>query len=227
MDIDHLSEDEVTNPWPAFADLLAASTMLFLVLFAVVAIPAIVENGVIKGKENTLERLQMALSQDSSAKTVQVTPVGDYLLIRIAGDATFPQNESDLQSLKEEGRNILRGFADRLKQQGILESIDQIQVVGHTSPEGTDERNWQLSSERAATVALYLIKEGGLSPCKVTALGRGRFYPVDPDAARTSGQINPDDRRIELEIRPVVVGDSTQQAQRERCVDERGVMARR
>lgn len=33
-------EEEGDGPWPAFADLLAATTLLFLILFAALAVPA-------------------------------------------------------------------------------------------------------------------------------------------------------------------------------------------
>ena len=213
---------DAVSPWPAFADLLAASTLLFLVLFAVVAIPAIVENGVIKAKRNTLESLQDSLQRGAERGHFNVQPVGNYLLIRIAGDATFPRNASDLGSLKEEGREILRSFAKRVRDANLLSSIDQIQVVGHTSSEGSDAHNWQLSSERAASVALFLIQEGELPACSVTATGRGRFYPVSPDSARKVGGVRAEDRRIELELTPVILGDSAQVAQHKRCVEVLG-----
>src|SRR5712664_1387065 len=184
---------DAVSPWPAFADLLAASTLLFLVLFAVVAIPAILENGVIKARQNTLESLRDSLQRDADRSHVNVQAVGNYLLIRIAGDATFPRDASDLASLKEEGREILRSFAKRVRDANLLDKIDQVQVVGHTSSEGSDAHNWQLSSERAASVALFLIQEGQLPACTVTATGRGRFYPVNPDQARKVGDVRAED----------------------------------
>ncbi|HEX5871242.1 MAG TPA: hypothetical protein VFY65_12535, partial [Longimicrobium sp.] len=74
---------------------------------------------------------------------------------------------------------------------------------------------------RAATVSLFLIDSVGISACQVSALGRSRYYPVDPEAARQGGAVNEGDRRIELEIRPVVVGDTVQKRRRSNCVDKR------
>jgi outer membrane protein OmpA-like peptidoglycan-associated protein len=102
----------------------------------------------------------------------------------------------------------------------LVGKIDQVQVVGHTSREGADELNWRLSSSRAATVALFLIDSVGFNPCQVTALGRSRHYPVDPEQAQT-GVIDVRDRRIELEIRPVLPQDPDQQRRRDGCVDAR------
>jgi hypothetical protein len=55
--------------------------------------------------------------------------------------------------------------------------------------------------------------------CKVTALGRGRYYPTDAKRAHASSIPDPRDRRIEVEIRPVVLGDSAQAERRRDCVN--------
>lgn len=204
-----------SGPWPAFADLLGATTLLFLILFAAVAVPAIQRAGEANARENTLDRIERAISSADS-EGVSVLRVGDYLLVRIQGDATFPRDRFELGQLKSEGKRILRRFGGRLLQDTLL--IDQVQVVGHTSSEGTEERNWILSASRAATVSLFLIDSVGLPACQVSALGRSRYYPVDPDRARRIGGINEWDRRIELEIRPVIPTDTVQRGRRKSCV---------
>ena len=219
LDHDDLTSSEGASPWPAFADLLAASTLLFLILFAVIAVPALARNEQLEGQRSTIQRIYNTL--DSSQFDVEA--VGDYLLVTIGGDATFPHDKYELADMKAEGKAVLRRLADTLRTHNLLDSIDQVQVVGHTSSEGSDEHNWRLSSERAASIALFLIGQTGLPACKITALGRGPFYPVDPALARRAATIMPQDRRIELEIRPVIVGDSAQVARRRQCVEKRGV----
>jgi len=219
LDHDDLTSGEVASPWPAFADLLAASTLLFLILFAVIAVPALARNQQLEGQRSTIQRIYSTL--DSSQFDVEA--VGDYLLVTIGGDATFPHDKYELADMKAEGKAVLRRLADTLRTYDLLDSIDQVQVVGHTSSEGSDEHNWRLSSERAASIALFFIGETGLPACKITALGRGPFYPVDPALARRAATVMPQDRRIELEIRPVIVGDSAQVARRRHCVEKRGM----
>ena len=216
LEHDDLTSDGVASPWPAFADLLAASTLLFLILFAVIAVPAL---GTVNARESTIRQIYSAL--DSSRFTVK--SVGDYVLVTIGGDATFAHDKYELADMKPEGKAVLRRLADTLRAKNLLGSIDQVQVVGHTSSEGSDEHNWRLSSERAASIALFFIGEAGLPACKITALGRGPFYPVDPDRARRETRVVPEDRRIELEIRPIIVSDSAQITRRSHCVEKRGV----
>ena len=217
-DLDGLGEDEGGNPWPAFADLLAASTMLFLVLFAVIAVPALLRAKQGEQARNTLRQIYYQL--DSSS--FQVKDLGDYVLVTIGSDATFGYDKFYLTDMKPEGRTTLRQLAKVIGRREVVDSIDQIQVVGHTSSEGGDEHNWRLSSQRAATVALFLIDSTGLPACKVTALGRGRLYPIDPVGARATTRPNPADRRIELEIRPMVVANKEQEARRRNCVARPG-----
>ncbi|HEX8394036.1 MAG TPA: OmpA family protein [Longimicrobium sp.] len=217
----HSEADEGPGPWPAFADLLGATTLLFLILFAAVAIPALKRSGEADARESSLNAIEHRLRQAGTRDGVRVLRVGDYLLVRIEGDATFPTDRYELGQLKPEGKRILKAFGAFLRSDSVLREIDQIQVVGHTSREGTEERNWILSSSRAATVALFLIDSARIEPCKVSALGRSRYYPVDPAAARASARVDQQDRRIELEIRPVLPTDTVQKARRASCVGPR------
>lgn len=222
MELDHDDAGaESGGPWPAFADLLAATTLLFLILFAAVAVPAIGKARKSEERESTIRRLHDEIRLTGREQRVEVRRVGDYLLVRIQGDATFPKSRYELGNLKPEGKAILHAFGDLLRQDTAL--IDQVQVVGHTSSEGTEAINWVLSASRAATVALFLIDSVGVPPCQVSALGRSRYYPVDPVQARRSSRTNDRDRRIELEIRPAIPSDRAQIARRrESCVGHPG-----
>jgi outer membrane protein OmpA-like peptidoglycan-associated protein len=192
--------------------------MLFLVLFAVIAVPALLRSKQSDQARSTLREIHERLSKGG----FQVRDLGDYELVTIGADATFPYDRFFVTDLKSGGRRILRQLAESLKAGALLDSIDQVQVVGHTSAEGGDEHNWRLSSQRAATVALFLIDSTGLPACKITALGRGRLYPLDPFLARRVTAPNPVDRRIELEIRPVVLANAEQEMRRQSCVAKPG-----
>lgn len=203
-DIDDRS-DEGESPWPAFADLLAATTLLFLVLFAVVALPALVEAGHARSQGLLLDEVEMGLVAVAKKNRVTVKRENGYLLLRIAGDATFPYQGFELRELSVEGQQILSDFAAAIRENTqLLSKIDQIQVVGHTSTEGTPDFNRMLSAKRAVSVSTFLIQQG-LSACQVTALGRGPHYPLNPGSP---GMKNANDRRIELEIHPIVPSDT-------------------
>ena len=212
---------EAGSPWPAFADLLAATTLLFLILFAAVAVPAMHKAGEAEARQSTLRRLESQIARAARDRRVSVLRVGDYLLVRIQGDATFPKDRYELGDLKAEGKGILNAFGALLREDSA--DIDQVQVVGHTSSEGSEAHNWVLSASRAATVSLFLIDSVGVPPCHVSALGRSRYYPVDPARAHASPGVDERDRRIELEIRPVIPSDTVQRERlRRSCVARRG-----
>jgi outer membrane protein OmpA-like peptidoglycan-associated protein len=214
---DALEGGEEGSVWPALSDLLAATTLIFCVLFAVTVVPAIRINETNRALRSSLDSLHVKLS----TRDVQVQRVGDYLRLTIGGDVVFPQRAFELADMNPLGRAKLDALAATLRDSSMLEKIDQIQVVGHTSSEGSDDENWRLSSRRAGTVAIYLVTQG-LPACRVTALGRGRFYPLNPAQARRDARPNPQDRRIEIEIRPVVLDDTAQKRRRAECVERAG-----
>jgi len=209
--------EEGGGAWPAFADLLAASTLIFLVFFATIAIPALrrakaLEDQVI-AQARIVNGVQKWIRDSGHEQVLRASRVGSYVLVEITGNATFPQDQYELSRLAEQGKQILRDFGAYLSQ-AVLDTVDQIQVVGHASSEGSPVLNWRLSSNRAATVALFLIDTVGIDPCKVSALGRSYYYPKDP-ARAVPGEAA--DRRIELEIHPTVKGDVEQETRRNAC----------
>jgi outer membrane protein OmpA-like peptidoglycan-associated protein len=177
-------------------------------------------------RRSTLRRVEALLREKVHDPRVTVQRVGDYLLVRIKEDATFPQGEYALRLLKPAGKQILRDFGATLVSAGLDTLIDQVQVVGHASSEGLEERNWLVSSARAATVSMFLIDSVHVPPCQVSALGRSHFYPVDTARARAALRDDdqtgdPADRRIELEVRPRIPSDLDQRRRREQCVGPR------
>ena len=218
---------EGSGPWPAFADLLAATSLIFLVLFAAIAVPAMGKANDAERRRSTLNRVESLLKERVHDDRVTVQRVGDYLLVRIKEDATFPRSQFELVYLKPSGKQILRDFGATLVSAGLDTLIDQVQVVGHASSEGSEEKNWMLSSARAATVSMFLIDSVHVPPCQISALGRSHFYPVDTARARAALRRNdpngdPADRRIELEVRPRIPSDLDQRRRREQCVGPKG-----
>lgn len=223
-------EHEDSGPWPALADLLAATALIFLVLFAAIAIPAIKRKAELEGLRTSIDTLEVRLRAAAGAdRGVSVRRVGDYLLVQIPESATFRQREYELAQLQQHGKNILRELGDTIRHldagarnQRTLGLIDQVHVVGHASAEGGEEFNWRISAARAATIALFLTDSVRLPPCMVSALGRSHYYPVSPDSQRRRRTEDARDRRIELEIRPQLPDDEDQARRRtEECVAAR------
>ena len=81
----------------------------------------------------------------------------------------------------------------------IRKSNLEVQVIGYTDglPVHTPEfeGNWELASARAMTVAHWLMREGKVSPSRITVSGRG---PNDPRVPNTSRANRIQNRRVEI-----------------------------
>ena len=204
---DDQAEAGVFHVWPAFVDLLAATSLLFISL---VAAFIFVSNSEI-GKTITQRRqLIRALKSVGGADSLySIRDDAQFVRITVQADATFPSKEWRLDSLRAEGKLALDSIGGILKRQAIDSLYRQVRVLGHTDQEPfADKRtsNWELSAARAAVVARYLVDSGGLNPCKVSAAGMGPYYPLSLQDPSVRGlpyrQRMERNRRIEIEVVP-------------------------
>jgi len=72
-----------------------------------------------------------------------------------------------------------------------------IEITGHASSEGGEDRNWRLSIERARSVLAYLVK-AGVEEKRLEAVGYGAARPVAPNDSTANMARN---RRIEFVVR--------------------------
>jgi OmpA-OmpF porin, OOP family len=79
----------------------------------------------------------------------------------------------------------------------------RVEIAGHTDNVGTPQYNQTLSERRAQAVREYLIREGGVDPARMSAVGYRDQYPVAPNQ-HPDGRDNPDgraqNRRVEINI---------------------------
>ncbi len=100
--------------------------------------------------------------------------------------------ETDKADIKPESRPKVDKFADFLLQnKGSLVTIE-----GHTDWRGSDNYNMVLSKKRAASVLRALI-EDGVSPSRLTAVGKGEKEPVATNKTEAGMAQN---RRIEVHL---------------------------
>lgn len=71
-----------------------------------------------------------------------------------------------------------------------------VEIYGHTDAVGTQERNEELSQERAKAVQDYLILKG-LNPTRIKAFGFGSSLPVDSNETEVGRSQN---RRVEFKL---------------------------
>jgi flagellar motor protein MotB len=198
--------------WPAFVDLLAATSLLFVTLVAVFIVYAHRAQAAIeeeaRGLRTQRESLVDALRQTEPYRRGLYTVSDDSQFVRITllADATFDQGSFVLGSLRQVGRAALSEIGEVLMDGEIAPLYRQVRVIGHTDaiPYNTAGfTNWELSAARAAVVARFLVNTIGVDPCRISASGVASYYPQIGGGDQPSQEERLRmDRRIELEIVP-------------------------
>lgn len=98
-------------------------------------------------------------------------------------------------AINPRGRDVLGKVA-----QILGEFPNQILIEGYTDDlplrrGGYD--NWNLSTDRAVAVLKFLVKEHGLPPAKVGAVGYGEFRPLVPNSSPANRSKN---RRVDIVV---------------------------
>jgi len=205
LTIDGLDGDAF-EVWPAFVDLLAATSLLFVTL---VAVYIFVANRQIGDSVTQRQKLVEALGRATGAASLYtIQDDGQFVRVTVQADATFPLREWRIQSLREQGKLALDSIGGILQRESIKSLYREVRILGHTDQipfSDSSTSNWELSAARAAVVARYLVAKG-LDACRISATGRGPFYPLAlqdsslrklPIAERMTRN-----RRIEIEIVP-------------------------
>ncbi len=102
-------------------------------------------------------------------------------------------------SVGSQGKQAVKQLAKVLKQNPDIEIL----IEGHTDnvpyqSNGTIQDNWDLSTKRATAIVRLLTNNGVLAK-RVTAAGRGEFFPV---ATNSTTQGRAKNRRIEIILAP-------------------------
>jgi flagellar motor protein MotB len=208
---------EDINVWPAYVDLLAATSLLFITLIAVFTFAA--NRQLNEAKTQRTELLEELNKAPGARRLYTLQDDGQFVRITLQAETTFPRGQWEWATLQNTGKVALREIGTILSRDSVEMLYREVRVVGHTDqdpyPEGTIS-NWELSAARAAVVARYLIAAGVMNPCKVSAVGRGPFFPLslqNPDLVQLPRSVRMTrNRRIELEIVPARSVSETQGA---------------
>lgn len=99
----------------------------------------------------------------------------------------------DFQSaaIKPESYGVIKEIAGVLKENASI----KVKIVGHTSSDGDDNANMELSKRRAAAVKDLLVKEFGVEEARLETEGKGETQPIADNKTKEGKTAN---RRVEF-----------------------------
>ena len=132
------------------------------------------------------EELRRELRQD-----VGVSNNGSNLVVVLSQDLLFATDSTAVSS-------VSRGELGIVAQSLNKYPNTTVNVIGHTDNTGEAAYNLDLSQRRAQAVSSVLIN-GGVSPSRIRAIGRGEDQPIASNLNAQGRQAN---RRVEIIITP-------------------------
>jgi len=143
--------------------------------------------------------LEERLGQEINDKQVKLQMMEKGLVITVVGDLVF---DSGKAKIRQEAYPLLDKVATVLKDNmagfnvGIEGYTDNVPIK-HSGWKS----NWELSTARSLSVLHFLVKEKGVSPERLSAIGFGEYRPVASNDTREGRKLN---RRVEIVIQPKV-----------------------
>ncbi|MEZ8825803.1 flagellar motor protein MotB [Vibrio amylolyticus] len=139
------------------------------------------------------EAIKKALEREIAEGAIEVENLGQQIVIRIREKGAFPEGSAFLQP---KFRPLVRQIADLVKDvPGI------VRISGHTDDQRLDSElyrsNWDLSSQRAVSVAQEMEKVRGFSHQRLRVRGMADTAPLGPNDTAAQRSRN---RRVEISI---------------------------
>jgi chemotaxis protein MotB len=143
--------------------------------------------------------LEQKLSQEIGDRQIKLQMMEKGLVITVVGDLLFDSGKSNI---RPEAYHLLDKVSAILKDN--MAQFD-IGIEGHTDNVPIKlsgwKSNWELSTARALSVLHYLVKEQGIAPERLSAIGYGEYRPV---ASNDTAEGRKQNRRVEIVILPNV-----------------------
>jgi chemotaxis protein MotB len=168
-----------------------------------------------EGQERLAELQGILAKKDSATKSLKDAVTKALLGFQNNGLTVQTKNGKVYVSMEEQllfasgSTNVEKRGEDALKQLGqVLEKNKDINVLveGHTDdvpisgtlPSGAKD-NWELSVLRATSVTKIILKNSLVQPSRITAAGRGPYFPLDASKIAEARKKN---RRTEIILTP-------------------------
>ena len=114
-----------------------------------------------------------------------------YEKFTLAAEALFDHDKS---TVKQAGKDALHALDNKIKSKGA--TVVDIDVIGHTDSDGSEEYNQALSIRRANAVKDFMVSEG-IDASIIDVSGKGELSPVADNRTREGRALN---RRVEIHV---------------------------
>ncbi|EGQ8538548.1 flagellar motor protein MotB [Vibrio parahaemolyticus] len=143
--------------------------------------------------ETLMESIKKALEREIEQGAIEVENLGQQIVIRMREKGAFPEGSAFLQP---KFRPLVRQISELVKDvPGI------VRISGHTDNQRLDSElyrsNWDLSSQRAVSVAQEMEKVRGFSHQRLRVRGMADTEPLVPNDSDENRALN---RRVEISI---------------------------
>ncbi len=204
------AEPDLQDRWIVpYADLVTLLLALFIVLYAAAdkqkaaqiassfrenATASASGDGILDGNraEKTKDTAASILSDPVLIKHSKMIQANREVTVSLAEAAVFAPGESDVTADADE---TISALASKLKT-----SKGRVRIEGHTDStpisNGRFRSNWELSTARASSVLVQLMKNG-IEPARLSAAGYGGFRPVADNSTPEGRSLN---RRVDVVI---------------------------
>lgn len=196
------SKDYINRWVVSYADFVTMLLALFMVMYAVLRLDnqklvqfqvkmrqTFTNQNVTKYQANNVEKiLKDNLAQTKSVKLIKSEK---GLVIRVNNKVLFDEGSA---SIKPEAEKTLDEIAK------VLTKIDNPVIIeGHTDSIPIQNEkypsNWELSTARSTNIISYMVKNGGLSPKRLRAVGYGEYMPIADNLSINGRMLN---RRVDI-----------------------------
>lgn len=145
--------------------------------------------------EELYQAMQQYVQAENLTSKISITKGSGYVFVSFDDTVFFA---GDSWELLDEGKKILDQVAASIA--SVSESVDEIQVLGHTAQASANQPNRPevdrfLATNRAAEVTVYLQEKNIIDPARLVSVGYGQWRPVAENATSDGRAQN---RRVEL-----------------------------
>ncbi len=167
------------------------------------------KNKDLDNKSARIQELESLIAKKDSATMALKKLISDAL-VNFEGKGLTVVKKNGKVYVSMDEKLLFKSGSDKVNPKGqdalkeiakVLETTTDvnINVEGHTDDVGEANYNWDLSVKRATSVVKIITASSKLDPKRITASGRGEFFPVEKGTTKEARAKN---RRTEIILEP-------------------------